>query len=162
MATLYELAGELRKAIESIEVDEDGCIVNTEALDQAEADFEKKAEAVACVIKEKRAFAIQLKEQKDSFDERFKKEDADADRLEKYLASMMNAVGKNKLETAMCEIKFRKSESVEIVDGATVPKEFIVVKTEEKPDKIGLKAALKSGKVFEGITLLCKQSISIK
>ena len=58
-------------------------------------------------------------------------------------------------------ISYRKSDSVDISANATVPEEFLKY-AEPTPDKIGLKAALKAGKEFPGISLKTSQNIQIK
>ena len=50
---------------------------------------------------------------------------------------------------------------MDIAEGASVPEEYLKY-SEPKTDKVGLKAALKAGEKFPGITLITSQNIQIK
>ena len=43
-----------------------------------------------------------------------------------------------------------------------LPKEFIKVKTEEKPDKVAIKDAIKSGEKINGAKIVTNYNIQIK
>lgn len=78
--------------------------------------------------------------------------------IKKYVASILNG---EKRETPQYKISWRKSESVEIAEGASIPEEFLVPQ-EPKADKKALKKAIKNGAVFEGISLVEKVNMSVK
>jgi hypothetical protein len=58
-------------------------------------------------------------------------------------------------------VSFRKSESLEISEGAVIPAEYLKQK-EPDIDKAGLKKAVKAGQAFDGISIVEKQNIQIK
>jgi len=59
-------------------------------------------------------------------------------------------------------ITTRKSESIEVEDVNSLPKEYKVIKVTEQADKKALKDAIKSGKVIAGVTLVENQNLRIK
>ena len=56
--SLYEISADFLKALDGLEVDEEtGEIMNFDAVEALDAQFEDKAESVACYIKNLSAFA---------------------------------------------------------------------------------------------------------
>ena len=80
-------------------------------------------------------------------------------RLKEALTSAMNTFELEKLETPLCKISFRNSQSVEIEDVEKLPSEVIII--EKKVSKTALKELLKSGEV-SGAKLVNNKSIQIK
>jgi len=56
----------------------------------------------------------------------------------------MQSFQKDKLETNLYKISYRKSESVEIINEEMIPQEFMKEKTTVAPDKTAIKEALKN------------------
>ena len=65
-------------------------------------------------------------------------------------------------EIGLQTITTRKSESIEVEDINTLPKEYKVVKVTESADKKALKEAIKRGEVIEGVTLKQNANLKIK
>jgi len=160
--TLYEIADEYRSKLESMQVNEDGEIVNYEEIEQAAGEFDAKTEAVACYIKELKANAEALKAEKESLDERMKSAIKKADWLTEYLADNMRKVGKAKFETAKCKLSFRKSASVYIPDEEALDKAYMKEKITYAPDKTAIKEAIKGGATVIGAELIEKESLQVK
>ena len=60
--SLYEISADFLKALDGLEVDEEtGEITNFDAVEALNAQFEDKAESVACYIKNLTAFVADLK-----------------------------------------------------------------------------------------------------
>ena len=71
-------------------------------------------------------------------------------------------IHKYKLDLPHSKISYRKSDSVDIFDMDKLPKEYIKVKTEEKPDKVAIKDAIKSGEKINGAKIVTNYNIQIK
>ena len=100
-ASLYEIGTDFLKALDGLEVDEDtGEIKNFDAVEALDAQFEDKAESVACYIKNLTAFAANLKAEEENLSDRRKTVERRVDSVKKYLSSCLASVGKDKVETA--------------------------------------------------------------
>jgi hypothetical protein len=152
---LYEIEG----AIMSLVDEETGEVADYEALEALEMERDKKISNLGCFIKNLRAEAAAIKAEKMALAARQQAVDNHADRLEEYLSRYLNGT---KYEDGRVKISFRKSESVEIDEGAIdeLPARFI--KVERSVMKTPLKDALKGGQQFEGCRLVTKQNIQIK
>ena len=65
-------------------------------------------------------------------------------------------------EVGLTTITTRKSESIEVLDVNSLPKEYKVIKVTESADKKALKTALKNGEVIEGVSLIENKNLRIK
>lgn len=163
MNSLYEIGHGYLTALDALEIDEEtGEILNFEAVDALSDQFEEKAESVACYIKNLDAFAASLKSEESNLSERRKSAERKADNLKKYLASCLDAVNKDKLETTRAKVSFRKSVQVSILDEAKLPKKFMVKTVTSKPDKTEIKKAIQDGKKVAGASLIENRNIQIK
>lgn len=84
------------------------------------------------------------------------------ERLENAISEAMQRFGIEKIEAATIKLSFRKSESIEIVDAALIPDEFMVAKTTYTPDKAAIKSIIKDGGDVYGARLIKKQNLQIK
>ena len=151
---LYEIENEILNCVDM----ETGEIVDIEKLESLQMERDQKIENIGCWIKNLLADAKALKEEKDALAARQKIAENKAASLKKYLSRYLNG---EKFKSAKLSISYRKSDSVNIAEDATVPEEYLKY-SDPAPDKVGLKAALKSGKEYPGITLVSTQSIQIK
>ena len=125
LVSLYEISADFLKALDGLEVDEEtGEIMNFDAVEALDAQFEDKAESVACYIKNLSAFAADLKAEEENLSARRKTVERRVDSVKKYLSSCLVTVGKDKVETAKARISFRKSIQVQIDDEAALPAEI--------------------------------------
>ena len=151
--TLYEIDAALLACIdpETGEIDEE----QWEALT---IDREVKIENTALLIKELIAEADLIKREEKALEDRRKKKENTVRRLKE---NINRSLAGQKFETARVAISFRKSESLEIGFDALIPEEYLKP-VEPKVDVMALKAAVKSGESFFGVTLVEKQNVNIK
>ena len=64
-------------------------------------------------------------------------------------------------ESAKVKVSFRKSETLEIAEGASVPAEYLKYK-EPEVNKAELKKAIKAGLQIEGVRISENKNIQIK
>ena len=150
---LYEIEQAMIACVDT----ETGEIIDEEKLDALQMAKEVKIENVCLWIKNLQASVVALKAEKDNFAERERVTRNKIESLKKYVA---NALDGQKFETTQVKVNFRKSESLEILDSAKIPEEYLKFKTEV--DKAGLKKAVKDGLEVEGVYLSENRNISIK
>lgn len=151
---LYEIENEILNCVDM----ETGEIVDIEKLESLQMERDQKIENIGCWIKNLLADAKALKEEKDNLAARQKSAENKAASLKEYLSSYLNG---EKFKTAKVAISYRKSDSVDISEGAVIPEEYLKY-SDPTPDKIGLKAALKAGEKFPGISIVTSSNIQIK
>ena len=161
--SLYEISADFLKALDGLEVDEEtGEIMNFDAVEALDAQFEDKAESVACYIKNLSAFAADLKAEEENLSARRKTVERRVDSVKKYLSSCLATVGKDKVVTAKARISFRKSIQVQIDDEAALPADFVTTTVTTKPDKTAIKKAIQAGEDVTGASLVENRNIQIK
>lgn len=138
--------------------DEDGNVIDAELKGILETERDKAVEGFAMAYKEHEADAKSIKDEIAKLQARAKVHTNKANGLKSYLGDYLNG---RKFETAKVAISYRKSESVEVLEGASVPDEFLVPQP-PKVDKVGLKKAIKGGAVIDGVTIIEKKNIQIK
>ena len=157
MISLYKINEELEKAIEESVDKETGEIIDFAMLESLEMMRTEKALNIAKYIKTLLAESEAIKSVETGLKERRISMENKAERIKEYLS---RCVFGEKMQDAEITIGWRKSQYVDILNGAEIPELFR--KIEVKPDKTGLKQALKDGIVFSGISLKEKESIQIK
>lgn len=161
--SLYEISADFLKALDGLEVDEEtGEITNFDAVESLNAQFEEKAESVACYIKNLAAFADDLKAEEDTLSARRKSAERRIDSMKKYLTSCLESVGKDKVETVRARISFRKSVQVQIDDEKALPADCVTTTVTTKPDKTAIKKAIQAGQDVTGASLVENRNIQIK
>ena len=158
--TIYEIDQAIMKCVDL----ETGEIIDTEQLDKLQMEREKKLENVACWIKDLKAEAEALKNEKQALAERQRVAENKANSLKKYLAYALDG---KKFSTAKCAVSFRTTESVEVTtegienlmrDGKD---DLLTYKTPE-PNKTAIKQAIKDGLNVAGVQLVQNISTIIK
>lgn len=156
---LYEINAQLRAIADGAEFDEEtGEIFDEQAIEALQIAREDKLEGIACLIKEHKAMAEALKEEKNKLYARQKAEENRVESLKRYLANCM-ADGE-KFKTARAQISWRKSQSVEVQDESILPEDYLKVVTE--PNKTAIKLAIERGEEVPGATIVEKTNIQIK
>ena len=158
---LYEIANQYRNAMDNIEVDENGELLNADQLEAVDGAFDDKAEAVAVYIKELVCFAAALKDEKKRIDARIKATESKAEWLKGYLTRQMEIAQTEELKGLKASISFRKSVSTNI-DESQLPKKYWRVTTKKEPDKDAVKRLLKDGVKIRGAELVVNKNIQIK
>ena len=157
--TIYEIDQAIMKCVDL----ETGEIIDTEQLDKLQMEREKKLENVACWIKDLKAEAEALKNEKQALAERQRVAENKAESLKKWLAYVLDG---QKFSTSKCAVSFRKTEVVEVTpDGLNAlmheHDELLTYKTPE-PNKTAIKQALKDGLNVAGVQLVQNTSTIIK
>lgn len=161
MATLYEID---QRYLNAFKVDEETgeVTLDQDELEKIEGEFKDKVDNIACFIKDLTALNASIKAEKKAFDERIKSNESKIESLKKYLAYSLEIRDLSKYETSRNKISFRSSNSVEVLDEAKVPAEYIRTKTETSVDKKAVMDALKNGAEVEGCELKTSRNIQIK
>ena len=84
------------------------------------------------------------------------------DRLKSSLSGAMMLFDINEIKTPLLTVNFRKSESIDILEEAEIPEEFIKIEVKRTPNKVDIKKAIKSGQIVPGAYLSINQNIQIK
>ena len=156
---LYEIDNAILECIDL----ETGEIIDTEQLDKLQMERDTKLENVACWIKDLKAEAEALKNEKQALAERQRVAENKAESLKKWLAYALQG---EKFKTPKCAISFRKSEAVEVTDEGLnnlmkEHDELLTYKAPE-PNKTAIKQALKDGLNVAGVQLVQNTSVIIK
>ena len=161
MSTLYEIIEEMQ-FLEGNLVDKETGEIDEfvlSRLDGLEVEKNQKIENIACLIKSKRADADSIRTDMKNQLARAERLEKSADGLEKWLASILDGEA---FESTRCTVKFRPSQSVEILDANVIPDEYIDVRVERKPVKKLIKQALNDGLEVKGAVLVDKNNIQVK
>ena len=158
--TIYEID---QAIIECVDL-ETGEIIDTEQLDKLQMEREKKLENVACWIKDLKAEAEALKNEKQALAERQRVAENKAESLKKYLAYALDG---KKFSTAKCAVSFRTTESVEVttkgIENLMLEgKDDLLTYITPKPNKTAIKQAIKDGLSVAGVQLVQNISTIIK
>ena len=156
---LYEIDNAILECIDL----ETGEIIDTEQLDKLQMERDTKLENVACWIKDLKAEAEALKNEKQALAERQKVAENKAESLKKWLAYALQG---EKFKTTKCAISFRKTEAVEVTDEGLnnlmkEHDELLTYKAPE-PNKTAIKQAIKDGLNVAGVQLVQNTSTIIK
>ena len=157
--TIYEIDQAIMECVDL----ETGEIIDTEQLDKLQMERDTKLENVACWIKDLKAEAEALKNEKQALAERQRVAENKAESLKKWLAYALQG---EKFKTPKCVISFRKSEAVEVTDEGLnnlmkEHDELLTYKAPE-PNKTAIKQALKDGLSVTGVQLVQNISTIIK
>lgn len=159
---LYEIDEQILNCISKITDADTGEVIGEQAdfdmLNELQIERDTKIEQIALWVKELNAEAVAIKTEKDRLSARETSKKNKAESLKKYLMSVLDG---SKFETAKCSVSFRKSDVLQIDEGATIPEEYFKHKAPEI-DKAGLKKAIKNGLELDGVSIVDKQNIQIK
>ena len=151
---LYEIDSAI---LDCVDV-ETGEVFDEAKFDSLSLERDVKIENICCWIKNLKAEAEALKAEKESFAKRQKAAENKMESLKKYIAGYLDGA---KFESAKVKVSFRRSETLEIDNMAFIPDEYLRFK-EPEIDKAALKAALKEGRYFDGVTIGEKLNIQIR
>lgn len=159
MMKLYEIDNAILECVDL----ETGEIIDPHKLSSLQMERDAKIENVACWIKDLKAEAEAIKQEKQALAERQKVAENKADSLKKWLAYALD--GQN-FSTSKCAVSFRKTESVEVtpdgLENLKAMRDDLLKYKEPEPDKTAIKQALKSGLSVRGVQLVQNTSTIIK
>lgn len=157
MSTLYELTG-IYQQIYGLDMDDETKQDTLDSIDWNE-DYENKVEGYIKVIKNLDA---DIEARKNEIDRLKKLNDADKakkDRMKSTLEESMELTGRDRVDTTLFKVSFRRSKAVE-VDMVLLPDKY--KKVEYKADKTALKRLLTNGQEIAGATLVENKNLSIR
>ena len=158
--TLYEMteqAQALRDMLDAEEIDEQTFSDTLEAIGA-----EDKVNSYCQIIRELDGDNAAIKAEIERLKKRIEHNTSSINRMKQALDGFMTASGKKKEKTPFFSVSYRKSQSVDILNEADIPQEYIKVKTETAPDKVAIKAALKAGEAIPGCRLKDTESLQIR
>ena len=164
--TLYEISSQYQHIINLMDNEEIPEEAIADTIESIQAEFNDKADNIACVIKNLKAEAESIKAESKRLAERAKAKENKIEYLKAYLSSAMQVNNIDKIETVRNVIKFSKSSAVETSDNfiewaETNAKDLLRVKTEA--DKTTIKSAIQEGKVPEEYAKIVeKKNLQIK
>lgn len=153
---LYEIDNAMLECID----EENGEIIDINRLEALEMERDKKISNIACWVKDLKAEAAAIKEEKQKLDKRQKVAEAKADQLSKYLATYLNGAT---YKDARCAVSYRKSTAVKLDENIILERlPLDCIKVETKPSLSAIKDALTKGIEIEGAYLVTNNNIQIK
>lgn len=151
---LYDIDAAIIECVD----EETGEVIDLEKLDELQMARDEKIEGICLYIKNLKAQAEALKAEKDSFAQRQKAAENKMESLKKYISGYLCGT---KFESAKVKVSFRKSESLEVSEGAIIPEEFLKFK-EPEVNKTDLKKAVKAGLQIDGVSIVQNLNVQIK
>lgn len=137
---------------------ETGEIFDVDRFEELNLERTVKIENICLWIKNLKAEIEALNAEKDAFAKRQKSAENKMESLKQYISGYLEGTA---YESAKVKVSFRKSEALDIMEGAIIPDEYLKFK-EPDVDKVELKKALKSGVKIPGVYIVENQNIQIK
>lgn len=160
---LYEMTAEFKavaQKLEDLDLD-DQTIADT--LEGYSADFDNKVIAISSFIRNLEVSANAMKQAEAEMNDRRKSVERKIEGLKSYVLTNMKAIGKDKVECPLFKVSVRNNPAnVVVEENVALPKEYVITKTIVSYDKKALKAAIESGEVFDGVSLVRSNTLSIK
>lgn len=151
---LYQIDAEILGCVD----EETGEVFDIAKFEELELARDTKIENVCLWIKNLKAEAEALKVEKDAFAARLKTTENKMESLKNYISGYLAGAP---FKSTKVQVSFRKSESLDISEGAVIPEEFLRFK-EPEVNKTDLKKAIKAGQKFEGVRIVENNNIQIK
>ena len=156
---LYEIDNEIMNCIDM----ETGEVIDIDKLNELKLERDAKIENVALWIKDLKAEAEAIKNEKMALAERQRVAENKAESLKNWLAYALNG---EKFSTAKCSISFRKTESVEVtdegIDNLIKSHDELLTYKAPEPNKKAIKQAIKDGLSVQVVQLVQTTSTIIK
>ena len=166
--SLYSITSEFARLIDLISEGEIPEEAVNDTLEAVNAEWEERADAVICAIKNFRAECAAIKAEESGLAERRKRKERTIERLEGYLSESFKALGKDSFESARHTVKFRASKAVVIDDmnafityAMNNAPEAIRTVSKIEANKDELKRLLEKGEI-DGARLEIRSNIQIK
>ena len=127
-------------------------------IEELKLEKDEKIRRLALYCKEQKMLIDSIKEEKKRITDRQAREEKRLQSAMDYLQLVLEGA---KVKDPQFTVSYRKSEAVEIAEGAVIPKEYLV-EQEPKVSKTELKNALKKGLVIDGVSLVERVNMSVK
>lgn len=151
---LYEIDSAILDCVDA----ETGEIFDMDKFEELSLTRDAKVENICLWIKNLKAEAEALKAEKDAFAARQKAAENKMESLKRYISGYLEGTS---FESAKVKVSFRESESLEILECAVIPDEYLRFK-EPEVNKTDLKKAIKEGLQLPGVSIVKNQNIQIK
>lgn len=162
MSTLYEITQNMKQLNNYLDDDEFNEEIYENTLSLIKTELSNKSISLIHIIKN-------IESDETMLDNEIKRLKAIKDRKSKklkdikdYIKVCMEQMGVNKIETPIGNFSLRKSESVDIINPAKIPAQYLNTVVEYKPDKVKIKEAIKSGIKIEGAEIVTNNNLNIK
>ena len=179
MANLYEIDYQLQM-LEDYMVDvETGELLDEDSFnakfDEIQMALNEKIESSICFVKNLQADIESFKTEEKNIAQRRKIKENLAERIKNRIDNYIrmkytnedgvvdtDGLNKFKMETPRMKLSYRKSDSVDVYDIDSLPKEYIKEKVEVSADKTALKKDIKSGKEINGAKIVTNLNMQVK
>ena len=179
MANLYEIDYQLQM-LEDYMVDvETGEILDEDSFnakfDEIQMALNEKIENSMCFYKNLQADIEAFKTEEKNIAQRRKIKENLAERIKNRIDNYIrmkytnedgvvdtDGLNKFKMETPRMKLSYRKSDSVDVYDIDSLPKEYIKEKVEVSADKTALKKILKDGKEIKGAKIVTNLNMQVR
>lgn len=169
MASLFTIDSEIKAILDSVldQTDENGEFTGDiesiySSLEELQEARESKMENIALYAKNLASEASAIKNEEIILADRRKRLERKCERLEGILMNSLLQNNETKASSPRFEAKIRYADNTEIEDESLIPEEYLVTKTEVKPDKTAIKKAIKEGKEVAGARIVSVPHINIK
>jgi len=158
MFKLYELSDAMNQVAAMIEEGAEGLEDTLESLDGS---FQDKVESIIKLMRSKAAERDAIDEEKARLDKRSKALDKQVQWLHDYVEREMLRTNTTEVKSALFKIKLAMNPpSVNVLNQAEIPVQFIRTNITVAPDKIAIKEALMNGQIVPGCEI--KQDLKLK
>lgn len=179
MSNLYEIDYQLR-VLEDYMCDPDtGELLDEDSFnakfDEIQMALNEKIENSMCFYKNLQADVEAFKTEEKNIAQRRKVKENLAERIKNRIDNYIrmkytnedgvvdtDGLNKFKMETPRMKLSYRKSDSVDVYDIDSLPKEYIKEKVEVSADKATLKKDIKSGKKINGAKIITNLDMKVK
>ena len=128
-------------------------------LSQLQMDKKEKTEAIILKVKSLQAEAEAIMTERKNLKKRADSKVSRANWLMEYVLRNMD---EDDFETTKVRAYKKQTEAVEVVNEEAIPDDWCRFRTERKPDKVGIKKALKGGEKIPGVCLKDNVNLVIK
>ena len=130
-------------------------------MEALEIERNRKLLSMACLVKDLEAESEALLKESASLRQRSKVKHNAAARIKGALSAYMEPG--EKISDNRAALSWRTSDSVEVdIPAESLPEQYRRTEILVEPDKVALKAALKSGEAVEGVRIITRQNLQIK
>lgn len=158
---LYEITEAMRELADIAETEELDDEILRDTFAGLDGAFEDKADQWARFIKGEEADIEELGKEIERLKAKKDRKQKTVDRMKMNLSGYMRAANKTKFKTLLYNFGFRRTQAVEIVNEADLPK-WALIEQAPKISKTEIREHLKAGEEVPGAKLVENESLQIK
>jgi hypothetical protein len=162
-STLYDLSADYLQILDLLDSGETDEALELQ-LDHLAGQIAQKAESIAGLVAHLDGIAAMRRAESERLRKRAQSDEAQAARLKEYVLKHMQAIGKERIDTARFTLSVRTNPpAVQVLEEMLVPKEFIKTVVSTAVDKRAILDHLKStGEVVDGVAITRGQRLDIR